>query len=485
LKDFLVNYDLIAADISVLEESDVEHEICANLTDGLLVSTGRKILAEIERLSDYGAEAFPWGENVDDVKNRHVSALRDLARTLVTRGSAMEHEFMESLVEQNVLCLDDLPPDLRRAVETHHLTDRFLEGINGYLRYLQNPSGADQARKLAATLYRITPDLVYRAEYGALARVLEVISQGRQRPKVSSFFEQLANYILKALSSDNLLQHQLEALASEEKEQRQSLATIFTFIGDTTIPGLLKVYDSTQDRALRMCIFEVVRAMGGTALRPFLARLKRVESDWAIVRHALSEVGDSGETSLATSCSDFVDHPNPHVRHSALSALFKLVRGQAEQEFIAALSDDDPEVRQTAVSYLGAIGSRHPDALAYYSQVLDPDSEADPEADGVLIETCRAISVVGSSEKQAGLANAILLAALQPVKSKGVFGKLKRSAPRFGEHVLQAVLEALSEVGTREAIPHIEELAAADEALASTAAATIESIKDRSKQTEP
>jgi HEAT repeat protein len=225
--------------------------------------------------------------------------------------------------------------------------------------------------------------------------------------------------------------------------------------------------------------------MGGKALKPFLARLKRMEGDWAIVRHALGEVGESGETCLANSCTDFLDHRNAHVRHSALSALFKLIRGQAEEELIKALSDNEAEVRQAAVSYLNAIGSQHPDALDFYTRVLNPETETDPDADGVLIETCQALTGVATSGQQAAKAQEILLAAIRPVRSKGVLGKLRKSAPRFGEHVVRAALQALGTIGTSEAIPHIEQAAAADQAFTSTAAAAIAQIKSRTPRSSP
>jgi hypothetical protein len=459
LKDFLVNYDLIAADIAVLDESAVENEICQNLTDSLLVTTASEIVGEIQKLSEYPAETFPWGEKVADVKARHLAA-------------------------QKVLTLEELPPELRHAVETRHLAEAFINKQDQYLAYLRKPTDGEATKKLAATIYRITPDLLLHGAYDTVDQILQIVDEGRQSPRTGRFFDQLAGYLLKGMTSGNVISHMLSDLGLTEKEERNRLVPIFAFIGEPALPGLLKVYDNADDKSVRLTIFDTVRAMGSSALAPFLSRLKMVEGDWAIVRHALNEVAESGEASLAKNCAEFLDYPNAHVRHAALSALLKLCGASAEAHFVQALSDAEAEVRQAAVACLAAVGSRDEAALAFYTRVLNPeDLSAEPESDCVLIEVSRALAGLAGQAEDAVMAQEVLLAAIRPVKAKGVLGKLKKPAPRYGEHVEQAALQALAAVGTLDAVQRIEELAAADAALAAAAAKTIEQIKQRNAGT--
>jgi HEAT repeat protein len=483
LKDFLVNYDLIAADITVLEESDVESEICQNLRDYLLVSTGSEIVSAIQKMAEYGSETFPWGENVAEVKARHIDALRDLATTLFGRGSVLEHDFVEALVDQQVLKMDELPPELRHIVETRHLADAFLARKDQYLEYLRNPKAGEATQKLAATIYRITPDLLLRGEFESVTQILDIVHEGEKEPTTERFFEQLSAYILKAASAKNVMAHLLAELGIREKEERNRLVTILAFIGEEAVSGLLGVYDEAQDKSVRLSVFDTLRSMGPKALKPFLERLNVVESDWAIARHALNEVAESGDPALAKSCRAFLKRPNPHVRQAALRALYKLNGAAAEEHFLNALSDEEAEVRQTAVSCLRGISSRHPEALDFYNQLLNPEDTAEqPDTDGVLIEVCRALAGLADSKLDAEMAQEILLAAIRPVKAKGVLSKLKKAALRYSETVEQAALEALGVVGTMNAIERIQELVVADEALAVAAASAIDRITERAAQ---
>ncbi|NIR43599.1 MAG: HEAT repeat domain-containing protein [Gemmatimonadetes bacterium] len=484
LKDFLINYDLIAADISVLQESEVEHEICANLNDGMLVSTAQEIIGELEKLKDYPAEEFPWGESVAVVKERHLAALRDLATTLCQRASTLEHEFVQALVDQKVLSFQELPKELRQAVETRHLAETFIARRDKYLNYLRSPTAGETTQKLCATLYRIAPDLVVRSHYETLAMVLEIVEQGRENPRTARFFGQLAAFLGKALNHEAIISHLLADLPQQEKQEREHLVKVIAFLGEPMIPGLVHAYGKAEEKGVRISAFEALKRIGPKALDQFLARLGQMESDWAMVRHALSEVGEMGDPALARSLTGFAHHPNPHVRHTCLTALFKLIGPAAEEQFVAGLRDEEAGVRQTAVSHLGAIESRHPDLLAFVERVLVPDeNQEELEKDGVVIEICRALARFTKSDQERAAAQRYLIGAIRPVRAKGMLGKLKKPAPRFGEHVEQAALEALATIGTLDAIEPIEELATADDALADAARAAIERIKRRAAST--
>lgn len=486
LKDFLINYDLIAADIAVLKESEVEHEICANLNDGMLVSTAQEIINELSKLREYPAKEFPWGESVEVVKERHLSALRDLATTLCQKGSALEHEFVQALVDQKILTFDELPPELRHAVETRHLADAFVARRDQYLGYLRNPTAGEATQKLCATLCRILPDLVTRSKYETVAMILDTVESGRAEARTARFFGQLAEVLRKALNRESTINRLVADLPQVEKAQREDLVRVIGFVGHVMIPGLLHAYGKAEEKAVRICAFDALKRIGPKAVEQFLARLGQMESDWAMVRHAINSVAESGEPSLARSVVGFANHPNPHVRHTTLTALSNLMGGDAEDHFIAALRDEEAEVRQTAVSHLGAIASRHPELLAFVERALDPEADSgELEKDGVVIEICRALAGFRNNGEERATAQRLLIAAVRPIKAKGMLGKLKKAAPRFGDHVEQAALEALAAIGTPDAIEPIQELAAADPALADAALAAIERIKGRAALNTP
>jgi len=448
LKDFLVNYDLIAKDVVELEESQVEREIVANLGEQMLVATAHQIIEDLKKLGSEGAVAST-GEEASVVIQRCVGVLRDVADQLCAIGSVLDHDFLEALVQQNVLPPEQLPVEVRRAIETRRLANAFVRRKDEYLKYLRNPAANDATRKLVATVSRIIPDLLRRSEYAPVVEIIEVIEEGAQVERTARFFEQVTTLLKRELTGQATIGYLLGDLRRQDKEQRARLAHILGFVGDTAAPGLLAVYEETDDKALRLSAFEGLKRMGAKALQPFLSQLPNVEKDWAVVRHIIAEIAELGDTSLAEPLVAFLYHENAHVRHSSLTALFKLQGAKAEKHFLHALHDQQAEVRQAAVSHLAATGSRHSQAFEYYSRVLNPETRSGPpETDAVLIEVCRALGKLAeTSPEEAKRSEELLLAALRPVKSKGPLGLLKRPAPRHSETVQAAIWDVLSALG--------------------------------------
>lgn len=448
LKDFLTNYDLIAADVVELEEAAVEREIVANLSEEMLVGTAHQIIEELKKLNEVDTVATT-GEEASAVIGRCVGVLRDVADQLCAMGSVLDHDFLEALVQQNVLPADQLPAEVRRAIETRRLANAFVRRKDEYLKYLRSPAANDATRKLVATISRITPDLLLRSEYEPVVEILDVIDDGSRVDRTARFFEQVAALLRKDLSAKTTVGYLLGDLRRQTKEQRDRLARIIAFIGDATAPGLLSVYEETEDKALRLATFDAVRKIGAKALHPFLSQLPHLENDWAVIRHIITEVGEAGDKSLVQPLVAFLYHENAHVRHASLTALFKLQGAKAEEYFLHAVHDQEAEVRQVAVAHLAAINSRHAQALEYYSRVLDPENRSGPqESDAVLIEVCRALGKLAElSPDDQKRSEQLLLAALRPVKSKGPLGLLKKPAPTHSETVQAAIWDALSALG--------------------------------------
>jgi hypothetical protein len=283
LKDFLTNYDLIAADVAELEESQVEREIVANLGEEMLVGTAHQIIEELKKL---GAEdtIASTGEEASVVIGRCVGVLRDVADQLCAIGSVLDHDFLEALVKQKVLPPEQLPVEVRRAIETRRLANAFVRRKDEYLKYLRNPAANDATRKLVATISRITPDLLRRSEYEPVVEIVTVIDEGTRVERTARFFEQVATLLKKELASEAIIGYLLGDLRRQTKEQRDRLVQILGFIGDAAAPGLLGVFEETDDKALRLSAFEALRKIGAKALHPFLTQLPNVEGDWAVVR---------------------------------------------------------------------------------------------------------------------------------------------------------------------------------------------------------
>ena len=446
LRDFLINYDLIAADIAVLDETVIEREIVANLSEDMLVTTAQQIMNDLKQQD--GKEGSPVDDSFDKV-GRCVSVLRDIADQLCAIGSVLDHDFLEALVAQRVLPLEKLPPEVRRALETRRLAESFVARKPEYLDALRRVSNAETAKKLAALVYRITPDLLRRSEYETVCDILHIVTERRQERRTAGFFQQLAGILRKEIAHPATLGYLLGDMRRQTKQQRDRLVEILAFIGKPVAEGLLTVYAESNDSAVQASAFEAMLRIGKVALQPFLTKLPHIETEWPVLRHILNEVGELGDTDLAQPLTGFLYHTNAHVRQTALTALLKLQGAKAEEHFLRALQDPEPEVRQAAVSCLAQIDSRDRHALLFYGNALSPpDRSGRPERDAVLIEVCQALArFAGSSTEHLERARETLLAGLRPVQPDGLLGRFKKPRPRHSAAVLAAIREALTALG--------------------------------------
>lgn len=200
-------------------------------------------------------------------------------------------------------------------------------------------------------------------------------------------------------------------------------------------------------------------------LQSFLTRLPDIEGDWFVIFHILETLGDHGDASLAQPISRFLHHTRVHVRQEALTVLFKMQGPKGERYFLQALQDQEGVVRKMAVTYLGRIKSRHPQALEFYIKALQGgDPSGPPQNEEFLIEVCHALAdCEGLSSDAISKVERALLAGLHPSEHKGVLGWFKKPSPQHSERLQSAIDEALAAVRKSAAVwapGHVTENAA-------------------------
>ncbi len=478
LTEFLLNCDLVAADIAVLEETQVEREIMARLSKEMLPSTLRQFLKELDRVA-------ATREGPSPEVTRRLDIVRHIVERLRADGCAIEHDLLESLLERQVISLEDLPPDLRRTVETSRLTEAFLAAKDAHVAALGRIAADEAGTRLAAVVSQVFPELLRRRDYQVVAELLRAIREGARDPTTSPILERLAAQLRQAAAAEQTIACAIENLGRQDKAGRSYLVEILAFIGGAAGPGLVEAYATSDNRSVRVDAFEALRQIGARALKPFLARLPDIEREWLMIRHALLAAADLGDTSLAQPIAKFLHHSHAHVRQAALTACFKLEGARAEPHFLGALRDRDAAVRQTAVECLGRMQSRHAQALEFYARSLDLADPAAPlEDDAVLVQVCQAVaSLGGRSPEQASRAEAMLLAALQPSAQKGLLGRLKKTHHRHSDQVRASLCKALGIVGTARAVGLLGQVAATERSMVGEAArAAASEIEERASR---
>lgn len=142
LKDFLVNCDLVAADLRELDENQITQEILQSMPEEMLVATAQEFVKDLERQERSRDKRLAGGASEEST--RSLKVLRKLAGRLCGTGSALAHESLESLLKHNILSLADMPP---RSGRRSRRKDWPRTSWNGQTTSCKAFAGSNQAKK--------------------------------------------------------------------------------------------------------------------------------------------------------------------------------------------------------------------------------------------------------------------------------------------------------------------------------------------------
>jgi HEAT repeat protein len=485
LADLLVNCDVLAKDIAVLEETQVEHEIIAQIPSERLVSTTGQLMDGLQQLTQ------KQDEESLELAGRHRLIIRDIVEQLDHEEVEVAGELLEAVVKQKVFTREELPEGLQKMLKRQLVVQEFLRNRDDYLRGLAHFPAGDFGRRLNAIARVVFPELLRRGKHWTeAAGILEALGSGGHEAEAADTVQALLHAFHRLLAVEEYVRRLLDALSDEllDKEGRDGVVALLSISGEAAIAGLQETYAASTSVSVRASAFEVMKGIGAPALVPFLKALPNIEPEWSAIHHVLAALDDQRDPALADSIKPFLRHENARVRQAALTRVFELLGPASEDSLITALADSDGGTRRAAVACLGNLRSRIPEVLAFYAGALQPEAVADaePEDEEVLVEICRSLTGVGDAAFPDGSsAEQVLLNAVrQEGRKKRISGMFQKPPLYHGERVRVAICEALGTVGTTAATEVLQELASGEaDTVAEAARAAAEQIQERSGDT--
>ena len=477
--DLLLNCDLLAKNVAVLEEAQIEHEIIAQVPLEFLVSTIRQLIDGLQQLGETKASES------QELVSRSRFIIRGILDKLGLAQVAVDGEVLETVVRMEVLSREELPESLQAILERRLVFQDFLTNRHDYLRgFGQFPAGRFEMR-LAGVARVAFPELLRRGGYREVVAMLDALGSGRHESGAADTVHELVESFHRLLTAEENVRRLLGALNDEklEKPVRDAVVMLLSLGGAAAVAGLQEIYAATASLPIRASAFDAMRLIGPPALEPFLADLATVEPEWTAIHHILAALEDQTDPALADSIKPFLLHENDDVRQAALTRVFELLGSASEDSLIAALADPDLAIRRTAVMYLGSVHSRNSKVLAFYTAALRPEGSggAEREHDDVLVEVCRSLTgVADTSFDDGSSAEQMLLHALHQKGKKRISGLFQKRPAHHSERVRVAICEALGTVGTADTADVLRETASSEtESVAEAARVAAEQIETK------
>jgi hypothetical protein len=451
IRELLENCDRIVEEVEEFSEdqlAEIEAQVLASVREALLP-------ALLEGLVEDIAEAKRESEKQTD---RLLRLTRRVAKQLRPEQAKSLEDAFRTLVDGNVLGLEELPAFLQRKFRVERDAATFLRLEERILARLDRESNADKYRVLLDFLESIFTELLARADPSPTLAIVDHVSEHRIVESPFAERPMLAAIWIEGVVYASLAEDLVRELSQADKLKRESLLELCRRLGDETVPILFRALSGCEKVSTRHAIIEVLADLK-YASRAFL-RHELLEPDLSTdylleLLRLLSRVGGEDCTDLLVPA---LDHDDALVRIEALGAASVLDPADGDQRILAALSDTDPKVRETALKTLFDRGSTAPALFAFCGRILGEPDESDQ---GMAHLICSRLTAYDRGEHRKTCV-ALLCSALGDAGKEGRrwWSSLKRSVTADSEFVSVkvAACQALARLCAAEASEALERL---------------------------
>ena len=464
----LQNSDIAASERN--PEGEIEDIIIAFLQPSTFVGTSKFFLHEhlaVKKLQRKDA----FEEKSDRLVTKIVTRLRDVA-------TSEANNLLEDFFRQDLIKLDDLPPPVKEKILLERLTDKFLNYAQVFFQLLDQAKEKTSFLNVGNSFAKMIPELIRRDRYPEVLRIIEALRKHFAERKMWAL---LAGQVLEEIASGKIPTLLEEKFLTGKKEIRATIIPIFIALEAGAIPHLLNILRKSEDQWVRKNACEALIRIGPIATAHLLDELKQqkvsVETTCDILR-VLGEIrSEEWKTSLANILRNYVSHDHPKLRDQALHTYCLIVGKQGEELFLSRLDDPDREVQRRAAWCLGMIRStkgiqKMLEKLKNLSSL--PASDAEPLETQIYL----ALGLSGNLTVEGGTVEQILLDILEKRGIKQWWGLFDKHP--LGESSLEAIVDALGRIGTKESLRVLAKLEKAhEEALAAKVREALKRIEGR------
>ncbi len=454
IKEILINSDLVVSAAREFKEINIEAEIVNNIPENIMAPTAKEFVTSLDQIrkrveSAAVQEGSQWREG------RMLSIIKLISVRLLREPAPEAEAVLKDLFSRGLVSFDDLPQPVQERIIVERLVEEFLLGRLAIAEKLRTAATGKDYLKSANAFGRILAEVIRRGAYAPVTEVLQLLQQ-HQENAGSPFPEraELARKIWKAIFTPLVMNALLEKFEKGGKEVRQEVLKLLNPLGLEAIPVFFQLMKESKDRWVRKAAATAIIQMGGPALPPVLAELKKKDLEWFVIRNLLGILGELGKMRDAGIVRKFLDFPQARVREEALSALVHLVKEGSEPALIAAMTDQEISVRRKAVALLAQNPSTNPETLARLLDIVRRRGKKEPEEDeGLQVQACMTLGHFvhpGISER----IEEVLLGAISREKRWLLPGTEQEKSDK----VRLAIMQALGKVGSKDCIPVLKDL---------------------------
>jgi hypothetical protein len=464
----LRNSDLAAAPEH--PEDLIEDEIISFLRRQYLTGTAKIFLREHLSLKQHVKE--------DTFQAKSNRLAKKIAKRLIEVATSETGNILEDYFRNQLIDLDDLPPELKDKIHLERMTDKFLGYVDQFFQPLDQAKEQETFLSTAQSFVRIIPELIRRDRYPEILRIIEIFRHHFEQRKMWAL---LAGQVLEEIGNGSVPVLLEERFLTGKKEVRIAILPIFVSLEIGAIPHLLNILKRSEDQWVRKNACEALIQIGPVAAMHLLKELERQQTSADTTCDILRVLGeirsDHWKTPLSKVLRQYISHEYPRLREQALHSLCKTEGPGGEEVFLRSLNDPDLEVRKRAVWCLGMIKS--PRGIERLLETLNQIStESSSQTEPLETQIYHALGIAGNLAVRGKTIEQILLEALEKRGMKQWWNLFQKDL--LNESSLGAICDALGKIGTVESLGILSQLGKArDDSWSSKARESCKRIEER------
>jgi hypothetical protein len=393
LKEVIVNCDLMRLPKGEAL-ADIESRVAGSIRPDRLLPTITACANDLKRLQSSPDAARSEAETLH--YQRLKTAIKLLTPNLWNATEQLSSDIIETLLQEHILSIGDLPAGLRGEILLRQQTRNYLSDPSRHLQPLRDGWVDEPAQFLISIL----PGLLDQHEASALREAVHVLWTAWKRSNPGTTTSGRPDRaFLSSVGAERMATALVTHLQDTTLRHREELLPVVELFGRLLIDPLISIIEH-EDIWVRRSACRILAGLGPAVIPPLLSATEARWDSWYFVRNAVMILGDvslSDETVLILlrRCQS---HPHPRVQEETMTSYGKLKSPEAEPYLIEALGKNDPVLAGRAVLALGSLHTTHERALQFLRETLRRKAKDEIEADHrIQIHACMALESILSA----------------------------------------------------------------------------------------
>ena len=376
IKDLILNVDALIKQVPGLAQEQPSDSLIQNLPSHLLIPVGNYLLQEMFKLNEQSGEPEKVDEIIISRLEQVWTFVLKISHRLIKDTPPGAGAFLESVCNNHILSLSDLPASVRKEINRKEMTNEFQQNPAFWMERFAIEKSTQKLKLLLQYFSAMVPCLVQRNDWQNLYLLTEAVAN-LPLLKRKMLAETGITDPQKTLWEKGI-KNLINSLWEPNPELQKGIAEIFILLGEFGIQSLYQALLQEENSTRKKILIESLLKFGPESMEKLRDILRDPKKPAGLQSLAIEAIGRSRNASDAEIIKPFLNHPKHELRIQALTALSRILGPDSLSIIEPLIADPNPMVRKRIVLMLGLFAGIDSYARNRLKEIaFDPEAEED------------------------------------------------------------------------------------------------------------